>query len=60
MTVVLDGVLKGRRRIVHGHNARPVWLGSRLLPMRVMDRLVWRDMKKVIDRSDYPAKEHAR
>jgi len=53
-SVVADGVLKGRRRIVYGQGAAKVRLGSRVLPMRVMAWAVWHDMVGILDRRDYP------
>lgn len=55
VAVVLDAVGTSRGRIVYGHGSRKTWLGARVLPQRLMARLVWRDMSTVIDRSAYPA-----
>lgn len=56
---VLDAVGTRRTRIVLGHRAGSTWLGVRLLPARVMTRLVRRDVGAVLDSSLYPAREHA-
>lgn len=55
-TVVADAVLKGRGRIVFGQGSRKTWLGARVLPLEWMARAVWRDMKGVISRKEYPAR----
>lgn len=56
---VLDAVGSGRGRLVLGHRAPTTYLGTRLLPQRLMARLVWRDMAGILDRTHYPATEHA-
>lgn len=52
MTRVLS---RGRTRIVYGTGSRKTWLGARFVPQRLLNRLIWNDMKNVIDLSDYPA-----
>lgn len=58
--VVLDGVLAGRSRIVHGHSAGRTWLGARVLPMRAMAWLTHRDIGPTLDRTAYAALRRAR
>lgn len=45
----------GRRqpKIVFGKDSFKTWLGSNLVPLRWLNKIVWHDMKDVIDRSDY-------
>lgn len=47
----------GRRqpKIVFGKDSLKTWLGANLVPLRWLNPIVWRDMRDVIDRSDYPA-----
>lgn len=52
--VVLDAVIKGRSRIVHGHGSKKTALGARVLPMKLLAKVVRRDVDSVIDRTDYP------
>ena len=42
-----------RPRIVFGHGARKTWLGVRLLPLTLLCRLIWTELKGVIDQDDY-------
>lgn len=53
--VVADAIGTRRTRIVYGHDSGKTWLGARLLPQRLMTRLVWRDLAPVIDQQNYPA-----
>lgn len=52
----------GRRqpKIVFGRDSFKTWIGSNLVPLKLLNRLVWNDMKDVIDRKDYPAVASAR
>lgn len=56
---VIRSIRRGRRRIVFGKDALKTWCGATLLPLRLLNPLIWHDMKNVIDRSDYPASAHA-
>ncbi len=51
----------GRRqpKIVFGRDSLKTWLGANLVPLRLLNPIIWRDMKGVIDRSDYPATKAA-
>ena len=57
--VIVRHVIKaiGRRqpKIVFGKDSLKTWLGANLVPLRWLNPIVWRDMREVIDRSDYPA-----
>lgn len=52
--VVLDAIVKDRARIVYGHGSKKTALGARLLPMKLLAKVVRRDVDDVIDHSDYP------
>ncbi len=51
---LIKGIRKNNPRIVYGHGATKTWLGVRLLPLNWLKRLVWSELRKVIDLSDYP------
>jgi len=53
--LVFNRLGSSRTRIVYGNRAASTWLGARLLPQRLMNRLVSVDMKSILDRSAYPA-----
>jgi NAD(P)-dependent dehydrogenase (short-subunit alcohol dehydrogenase family) len=50
---VIAGIRSGRRRIVCGHRSFPSWLASKFVPLSVLHRAMWRDMKGLGDMSDY-------
>lgn len=52
---VADAIGTRRRRIVVGHGSQKIWLATRLLPLPVLVRLLWRDMGDVLDLTHYPA-----
>lgn len=47
----------GRRqpKIVFGRDSFKAWLGSTFVPLGLLNRMIWKDMKDVIDRRDYAA-----
>jgi short-subunit dehydrogenase len=53
--VVADAIGSRRRRIVVGQGSQKIWLAARLLPLPVLERLLWRDMGDVLDLTHYPA-----
>lgn len=55
--LVFDRLGSSRTRIVCGHRSKTTWLGARLLPQELMNRLTSRDLAPVLDRSAYPATE---
>jgi NAD(P)-dependent dehydrogenase (short-subunit alcohol dehydrogenase family) len=57
---VADTIGTRRRRIVVGHGSQKIWLAARLLPLPVLERLLWRDMGDVLDLTHYPAPAGAR
>lgn len=44
---VLRGVLANQPRIVYGYRATPVWLSSWLLPLKLRNRLIYKQMVKL-------------
>jgi short-subunit dehydrogenase len=51
---VIKSISKGRRRIVYGNGALKAHLGALLVPLKLLNRIIWQDMKSVMDVSDYP------
>lgn len=51
---VIKAVGKGTLRIVYGNGALKTHLGALFVPLKWLNRLIWQDMKDVIDKSDYP------
>ncbi|WP_370248991.1 SDR family NAD(P)-dependent oxidoreductase [Nocardioides sp.] len=51
---VLDAVGTRRTRIVLGHRAPTTWLGARVLPPWLMVRMIWRDLRPILDLQHYP------
>ncbi|MBB5187477.1 butyryl-CoA dehydrogenase [Zhongshania antarctica] len=51
---VIRGIRKGTPKIVYGRDSFKTRLGSNFAPLRLLNKLIWRDMRDVIDRSDYP------
>lgn len=45
---------RGCVRVVYGKGAFKTWLGSRLLPLRWLSWLIWKELKPVTDTSAYP------
>ena len=54
--VVLKAISTGRSRIVYGNGAKKTALGARMLPMKLLAKVVRRDVDDVLDKKDYPAK----
>jgi len=51
---LVDSIRKERSRMVFGHGAWKTYLGTKLLPFDWLKRLVWAELKPVIDRRQYP------
>lgn len=56
---VIRGIRRGTPRIVYGKDALKTWLGATFVPLRLLNGMIWRDMREVIDRSDYAAAARA-
>jgi len=50
---LLTCIKKNKKRIVYGNGSMKTWLGVRLLPLQSVCKLVWSEMKSVIDLKDY-------
>ena len=50
---MIKSIKKGKSRIVYGNQSIKAWLLSTLLPLKLINKLVWSEVKPVIDRSDY-------
>jgi len=50
---LIQGIEKNEWRIVFGHGALKTALGVRLLPLRWLSKLIWKELKPVIDLGDY-------
>ncbi|MDX1451625.1 MAG: SDR family NAD(P)-dependent oxidoreductase [Oleiphilaceae bacterium] len=55
---LLQGIARNQPRIVYGHGAFKTWLGARLLPLRILLRLIYSELMPVIDQRDYPPKSY--
>ena len=51
---VVDGILKGRARIVCGHQSRITHFGANFVPRSILNKILWQQISPVLDRSDYP------
>jgi NAD(P)-dependent dehydrogenase (short-subunit alcohol dehydrogenase family) len=51
---VIRGIGRKQAKIVFGKDSFKTLLGAHLLPLKLLNRLIWHDMEDVIDRSDYP------
>jgi NAD(P)-dependent dehydrogenase (short-subunit alcohol dehydrogenase family) len=56
---VIRGIRRGTPKIVYGRDSLKAWLASNFVPLRLLSKLIWRDMHNVIDHSDYPPKPSA-
>ena len=50
---LIKHIEKGTTRIVYGNNSLKIWLGSKLVPLKILNKFIWSDMKKVIDQKPY-------
>ena len=52
---VRDKLLKGSAKIVYGKDSLKTWLGSNVMPLKWLSRIVWNDIKPTLDRAPYDA-----
>ncbi len=52
---VIRGIQRGEPKIVYGKDSFKTWLGANLVPLKLLNRIIWRDMKDAIDLQHYPA-----
>ncbi|OUS28217.1 short-chain dehydrogenase [Gammaproteobacteria bacterium 45_16_T64] len=50
---VLKQIIKNQPRIVYGQSSGKTALGAKFLPLKVLKSIIWHEMKKVIDLTDY-------
>ena len=46
-------IKKGQPKIVYGNDSMKVWLGSNLVPQRLLKWIVWTELKKVMDKAKH-------
>lgn len=51
---VIQSIGKKRLRIVYGKNAFSSWMGALFVPLETLNKLIWREMKSLLDLTDYP------
>ncbi len=51
---VIRGIRCGTPKIVYGKDSFKTWFGANFVPLRLLNKIIWWDMRDVIDRSDYP------
>lgn len=51
---VIDSIAKGRVRIVYGKSSFRIWLATRFVSLRLLVRILWREMKSITDLTYYP------
>jgi len=51
--ILIKGIRRNKARIVYGHGALKTWLFVNLLPLKLIQKVVWSEMKSVIDLDDY-------
>lgn len=51
---VIQSIGKGRLRIVYGQNAFSTRLGALFMPLKLLNRIIWKQMSAVMDISDLP------
>lgn len=50
---VIKCIKRGQPKIVYGNNSLKVWFGSNLVPQRLLKRIVWAELKRVIDKTKH-------
>jgi len=53
---LIKSIKKGKLRIVYGNQAMRTWILSTLLPLKLINKLVWSQVKAIIERSHYDPK----
>lgn len=51
---VIKCISNGKQRIVYGNGAAKTWLGARFVPLSIMAKLIWRELKATADLALYP------
>lgn len=50
---LIKHLTRGTSRIVYGQDSLKTWLGATILPLGLLNKIIWQDMKKVLDLSPY-------
>ena len=50
---VIKCIIRQQPKIVFGRDSFKAWLGSNFVPLKLLNRIIWQEMKSVIDRKDY-------
>lgn len=53
-TKLIACIRRNQARLIFGNGATKTWLGARLLPLGALSKMLWREMRTVIDLDDYP------
>lgn len=51
--VVMKALEKGKAKVVYGHDSLKTWLGSNFVPVKLLSRIIWRDMKDNVIQTPY-------
>jgi len=47
-------IRRNQPRLVYGNGSGKTWLGARFVPLKWLSSIIWREMRPVIDLSEYP------
>jgi len=50
---LITSIKKNKLRIIYGNSAMKTWLGTRLLSLKMLRKVIWSEMKTSIDLKDY-------
>jgi len=52
---IIKGIQKKEVKIVYGQGSFKTWIGSNLLPQKLLNRLIWKELSKLLDLDQYKA-----
>ncbi len=52
---LIKHIERGTARIVYGHDSLKTWLGATVVPLGILNKIIWAELKKVIDLTPYQA-----
>ncbi|MCB9487695.1 MAG: SDR family oxidoreductase [Deltaproteobacteria bacterium] len=52
--VVIDGIRRGRRKIVYGNDSLRAWFGSNFLPLRILNIIMNFELRRVVGKIELP------
>lgn len=50
---VIKSITKGKEKIVYGNQSRLAWFASNLLPQRLVNKILWKQMEQSLDLTNY-------